>query len=49
MAGAVSIQYGWDECNVNRLIDTADLDPLTGMARLSGTAITLHRPEPATV
>ena len=48
-AGAVSIQYGWDECNVNRLIDTADLDPLTGMARLSGTAITLHRPEPATV
>ncbi len=45
--GAVSIQYGWDEGNVNRLIDTTDLDPLTGMARLSGTAITLHRPEPA--
>jgi anaerobic selenocysteine-containing dehydrogenase len=41
-AGAVSIQHGWVDCNVNRLIDAHDLDPLTGMAHLSGTAVTLR-------
>jgi anaerobic selenocysteine-containing dehydrogenase len=41
-AGAVSIQHGWANCNVNLLIDAHDLDPLTGMAHLSGTAVTVR-------
>jgi anaerobic selenocysteine-containing dehydrogenase len=40
--GAVSIQHGWAESNVNRLIDSHDLDPLTGMPHLSGTAVTVR-------
>jgi anaerobic selenocysteine-containing dehydrogenase len=39
VAGTVSIQHGWQACNVNRLIDRHDLDPLTGMAHMSGTAV----------
>jgi hypothetical protein len=39
--GTVSIQHGWEACNVNQLIDRNDLDPLTGMAHLSGTAVTI--------
>jgi anaerobic selenocysteine-containing dehydrogenase len=41
-AGAISVQHGWVSPNVNRLIDAHDLDPLTGMAHLSGTAVTVH-------
>jgi anaerobic selenocysteine-containing dehydrogenase len=37
--GSVSIQHGWEATNVNLLIDSHDLDPLTGMAHLSGTAV----------
>lgn len=41
--GAVSIQHGWSDCNVNQLIDSHNLDPLTGMAALSGTPVTVRR------
>ncbi|MHB8467688.1 MAG: molybdopterin-containing oxidoreductase family protein, partial [Acidimicrobiales bacterium] len=44
--GAASIQHGWQEANVNVLIDPHELDPCTGMAHLSGTAVTV-RPAPA--
>jgi anaerobic selenocysteine-containing dehydrogenase len=47
--GAVSINHGWAEANVNRLISSRAVDPLTGMPRMSGTAVTLRRvvaPEP---
>jgi anaerobic selenocysteine-containing dehydrogenase len=44
--GAVSVAHGWGEANVNRLVSTRDLDPLTGMPRLSGIAVTI-RPVPA--
>jgi len=41
--GAVSIQHGWKDVNVNELIDRDDLDPLTGMPHLSGTAVSIRR------
>ena len=41
--GAVSISHGWADTNVNRLISSDDLDPLTGMPRSSGTAVSLER------
>ena len=41
--GAVSIVHGSADHNVNRLISSRDLDPLTGMPRMSGTAVTLRR------
>jgi anaerobic selenocysteine-containing dehydrogenase len=41
--GVVSITHGWADANVNRLISSRDLDPLTGMPRMSGTAVTLRR------
>ena len=44
--GVVSISHGWAEANVNLLISSRDLDPLTGMPRSSGTAVSLHRVEP---
>jgi anaerobic selenocysteine-containing dehydrogenase len=37
--GTVSIPHGWGTTNVNTLISSADLDPLTGMPVLSGTAV----------
>jgi formylmethanofuran dehydrogenase subunit D len=40
--GAISIQHGWLECNVNKLIDAHDLDPHTGMAHLSGTSVSVR-------
>lgn len=40
--GAVSLQHGWDGCNVNALIDAHALDGLTGMAHLSGTPVELR-------
>jgi anaerobic selenocysteine-containing dehydrogenase len=42
-AGTVSINHGWAEANVNRLISSRAVDPLTGMPRMSGTAVTLRR------
>jgi anaerobic selenocysteine-containing dehydrogenase len=44
--GAVSISHGWAEANVNVLVSSRDLDPLTGMPRSSGTAVSLQRVEP---
>jgi anaerobic selenocysteine-containing dehydrogenase len=41
--GAVSIVHGFADANVNVLVDAHDLDPLTGMARLSGVPVTLTR------
>jgi anaerobic selenocysteine-containing dehydrogenase len=43
--GAVSISHGWTDANVNVLISSVELDPLTGMPRSSGTAVSLHRVE----
>jgi anaerobic selenocysteine-containing dehydrogenase len=42
-AGVVSISHGWTDANVNVLISSHDLDPLTGMPRSSGTAVSLQR------
>ena len=39
--GAVSISHGWAGANVNGLISSDDLDPLTGMPRSSGTTVVL--------
>ena len=41
--GTVSINHGWSEANVNRLISSRSVDPLTGMPRMSGTTVTLCR------
>jgi len=38
----VSISHGWVDGNVNLLISSRDLDPLTGMPRSSGTAVSLR-------
>lgn len=40
--GAVSVPHGWVTTNVNRLLSARDLDPLTGMPRLSGTAVSIR-------
>jgi len=40
--GAVSLSHGWADANVNVLISSHDLDPLTGMPRSSGTAVSLR-------
>jgi len=40
--GAVSITHGWADTNVNVLVSSRDLDPLTGMPRMSGTAVSLR-------
>jgi anaerobic selenocysteine-containing dehydrogenase len=46
-AGVVAIPHGWSEHNVNALISgRVDVDPLAGMALMSGTAITLERAAP---
>lgn len=42
-SGALSITHGFADANVNRLISSRDLDPLTGMPRMSGTAVTIRR------
>jgi anaerobic selenocysteine-containing dehydrogenase len=39
--GTVSIPHGWGDANVNTLVSATDLDPLTGMPVLSGTAVRL--------
>ena len=43
--GAVSVPHGWGATNVNRLVSARELDPLTGMPRLSGTPVTIRRVE----
>jgi anaerobic selenocysteine-containing dehydrogenase len=45
-AGTVSLTHGWEGANVNLLVSSSDLDPLTGMPVLSGTAVTI-RPAPS--
>ncbi len=45
--GSVSIPHGWREANPNRVLSADDLDPGTGMPRLSGTPVTIS-PVPAT-
>jgi anaerobic selenocysteine-containing dehydrogenase len=44
--GTVSIPHGWGETNVNVLVDSTDIDPLTGMPVLSGTAVEVHLVSP---
>ena len=39
--GAVSIAHGWADVNVNALIDSETVDPLTGMPVMSGTPVTI--------
>lgn len=46
MPGAVSVQHGWPDANVNALFDRHDLDPFTGMARLSGVPVMISRHVP---
>jgi anaerobic selenocysteine-containing dehydrogenase len=41
-AGTVSIPHGWADCNVNVLVSSRVLDPLTGMPRFSGTAVSVR-------
>jgi anaerobic selenocysteine-containing dehydrogenase len=40
--GAVSIPHGHHAANVNRLTNKDDIDVVTGMARYSGIAVSLH-------
>jgi anaerobic selenocysteine-containing dehydrogenase len=40
--GAASIAHGWPDCNVNTLVSSRVLDPLTGMPRMSGTAVSVR-------
>jgi anaerobic selenocysteine-containing dehydrogenase len=42
-AGTASLAHGWADVNVNRLISSTLLDPLTGMPLQSGTAVTVRR------
>jgi anaerobic selenocysteine-containing dehydrogenase len=42
-SGAVSLGHGWADVNVNQLIACDDLDPLTGMPRMSGTDVKIAR------
>jgi anaerobic selenocysteine-containing dehydrogenase len=42
-AGSVSIPHGWADCNVNVLVSSQVLDPLTGMPRQSGTPVSIRK------
>jgi anaerobic selenocysteine-containing dehydrogenase len=44
--GSVSVPHGWADTNVNNIISAADLDPLSGMPRMSGTAVAVTRRAP---
>jgi anaerobic selenocysteine-containing dehydrogenase len=46
--GTVSIPHGWGRANVNTLVSATDLDPLTGMPVLSGTAVRVSATQPTT-
>jgi anaerobic selenocysteine-containing dehydrogenase len=41
--GTISVTHGFEDVNVNGLIDRHDLDLLTGMARLSAVPVTIAR------
>jgi anaerobic selenocysteine-containing dehydrogenase len=41
--GAISIPHGFAEPCVNRLVSALEVDPLTGMPHMSGTALALER------
>jgi anaerobic selenocysteine-containing dehydrogenase len=41
--GVVSLNHGWLEVNVARLIDGADVDPLSGQPAQTGVAVTIDR------
>jgi anaerobic selenocysteine-containing dehydrogenase len=45
-SGAVSLPHAWPDTNVNVLLPSGDLDPLTGMALLSGVPVELRSVEP---
>jgi anaerobic selenocysteine-containing dehydrogenase len=41
--GAMNVPHGWSgQYNVNRLTGTTDVDPVSGMVRYSGLAVSLH-------
>jgi anaerobic selenocysteine-containing dehydrogenase len=44
--GTVSVPHGWGAANVNVLVDSDDIDAITGMPVLSGTAVQLRRATP---
>lgn len=39
--GAVSLQHGWADADVNQLTSDTEFDPLNGMPRLSGFPVTV--------
>ncbi len=41
--GTVSLPRGYADSNVNHLISAHDIDPISGMPRLTGTPVTVHR------
>jgi anaerobic selenocysteine-containing dehydrogenase len=41
--GVVSLNHGWLEVNVARLISGADVDPLSGQPAQTGVAVTIDR------
>jgi anaerobic selenocysteine-containing dehydrogenase len=45
--GTASLAHGWADVNVNVLISSTRLDPLTGMPLQSGTPVTVRRVERA--
>jgi hypothetical protein len=40
--GVVSLPHGFEQANVNRIIGTADADPLSGMTVFSGVPVELR-------
>lgn len=43
LAGTATLPHGWAAPRVNALISTAELDPLTGMPRLSGMPVQVRK------
>jgi anaerobic selenocysteine-containing dehydrogenase len=41
--GTVSLPHGYAGCNVNELISANDIDPISGMPRMSGTVVQVER------
>lgn len=41
-SGVVSVPHGHEDANVNYLTDAREVDAVTGMARYSGVAVTVH-------
>ena len=44
--GVVSVPHGHEDANVNLLTSKHEVEPLTGMTRYSGVAVSVH-PMPA--